>query len=219
MACWPWAWRHTAPATTRACDAALLAAGEAGKGIPGVTGTSAFYRAMSLYRRGRIDEARKLATEAAAKMKPLPADEQNPLAGGADHDDLILWLAYKEAKALIGFDPPPAADGARREMIASRDAVRSPRRVVIASSRGNEPRPGDAPTPGQAAFDRRLPSWRPRSRGLRGTRPPPGSAVGATSLPSTGSRLCLIAAILQEVLGMRGDPDIGQERPRIHVSR
>ena len=30
------------------------------------------------------------------------------MAGGADHDDLILWLAYKEAKALIGFDPPPA---------------------------------------------------------------------------------------------------------------
>ena len=66
---------------------------------------------MSLFRQGKKDEARKLATEAAAKMKPLPADEQNPLAGGADHDDLILWLAYKEAKALIGFDAPPAAAG------------------------------------------------------------------------------------------------------------
>ena len=74
-----------------------------------VTGTAAFYRAMSLFRQGKNDEARKLATEAAAKMKPLPADEQNPMAGGADHDDLILWLAYKEAKALIGFDAPPAA--------------------------------------------------------------------------------------------------------------
>ena len=42
-------------------------------------------------------------------MKPLPADEQNPLAGNADHDDLILWLAYKEAKALIKFDAAPAA--------------------------------------------------------------------------------------------------------------
>jgi hypothetical protein len=31
------------------------------------------------------------------------------MAGGADHDDLILWLAYKEAKALIGFDATPAA--------------------------------------------------------------------------------------------------------------
>jgi hypothetical protein len=64
---------------------------------------------MSLQRRGRPDEARQLATEAAAKMKPLPADEQNPLAGDANHDDLILWLAYKEARATIGFDAPPAA--------------------------------------------------------------------------------------------------------------
>jgi hypothetical protein len=92
-----------------ACDEALLAAGEAGKGIPLVTGTSAFYRAMSLHRRGRTDEARKLATEATATMKPLPADAKNPLAGGANHDDLILWLACKEAKAMIGFDAPPAA--------------------------------------------------------------------------------------------------------------
>ena len=64
---------------------------------------------MSLFRQGKADEARKLATAAAAKMKPLPADEQNPLAGGADHDDLILWLAYKEAKAMIKFDAAPAA--------------------------------------------------------------------------------------------------------------
>jgi hypothetical protein len=33
-------------------------------------------------------------------MKPFPADEQNPLAR-ADHDDLILWLACREAKALL----------------------------------------------------------------------------------------------------------------------
>ena len=41
--------------------------------------------------------------------RTLPADAKNPMSGGAEHDDLILWLAYKEAKALIGFDPPPAA--------------------------------------------------------------------------------------------------------------
>ena len=55
---------------------------------------------------------RKLATEAAAKMKPLPADEQKPLFGGAGregHDDLIMWLAYKEAKAMIQFDATRAA--------------------------------------------------------------------------------------------------------------
>jgi serine/threonine protein kinase len=91
-----------------ACEATLLAAEEAGKNNACVKGISAFYRAMSLHQRGRVDEARKLAIETAAKMKPLPADEQNPLGVDAYHDDLILWLAYKEAKALIGFDAPPA---------------------------------------------------------------------------------------------------------------
>ena len=44
-------------------------------------------------------------------MKPLPRNENNPLAGKVTPDDLILWLAYKEAKALIQFDadPPPSA--------------------------------------------------------------------------------------------------------------
>jgi hypothetical protein len=83
-------------------DAALIAAKPLG-----LTGTGAFYRAMSLFRQGKASEARKLATEAAAKMTPLPKDEKNPLAGGASADDLTLWLAYKEAKALIGFDAAP----------------------------------------------------------------------------------------------------------------
>jgi eukaryotic-like serine/threonine-protein kinase len=73
-----------------------------------VTGIAAFYRAMSLFRQGKEEEARKLALAAAAKMKPLPQDEQNPLANEANHDDLILWLAYKEAKAIIQFDEKKA---------------------------------------------------------------------------------------------------------------
>jgi hypothetical protein len=73
------------------------------------TGTAALYRAMSLFRQGKEDEARTLATAAAAKMKPLPADEKNPLAGNARADDLILWMAYKEAKALIKFESTPVA--------------------------------------------------------------------------------------------------------------
>ena len=36
-------------------------------------------------------------------MKPLPKDEQNPLAAGATLDHLVLWLAYKEVKAITGF--------------------------------------------------------------------------------------------------------------------
>ena len=71
---------------------------------------------MSLFRQGREDEARKLATEAAAKMKPLLRDEKNPLAGNASPDDLILWLAYKEAKAMIKFEAvsPPKAENDKK---------------------------------------------------------------------------------------------------------
>ncbi len=36
-------------------------------------------------------------------VKPLPENEQNPLAENATADDLIVWLASKEAQALIGF--------------------------------------------------------------------------------------------------------------------
>src|SRR5262249_46909824 len=89
-----------------AADSALTAAMQAGKNNSHIAGTSAFYLAMSLFRQGNKDEARKIATEAAAKMKPLPKDEKHPMAEGADADDLILWLAYKEAKALLGFDDP-----------------------------------------------------------------------------------------------------------------
>jgi tetratricopeptide (TPR) repeat protein len=85
----------------------LLDAATAGAKNPHITGPAAFYRAMSLFRQGKKDEARDVATAAVAKMKPLPQDEQNPLASNADHDDLNLWLAYKEAKALIGFDESP----------------------------------------------------------------------------------------------------------------
>ena len=87
-----------------AADEALVAADKAGPNNPHVTGISAFYRALSLFRQGKEEEARQLALAAAAKMKPLPKDEQNPLANKSTHDDLILWLAYKEAKALIHFD-------------------------------------------------------------------------------------------------------------------
>jgi serine/threonine-protein kinase len=87
-----------------AADEALLAAAKAGPNSPQVTGIAAFYRAMSLFRQGKEAEARLLALAAVATMKPLPKDEQNPLADNATHDDLILWLAYKEAKAMLQFD-------------------------------------------------------------------------------------------------------------------
>lgn len=41
-------------------------------------------------------------------MKPLPADEHNPLACDAYRGGLIPWLPYKEANALIQFDAAAA---------------------------------------------------------------------------------------------------------------
>jgi hypothetical protein len=84
-----------------AADAALLEASKLGKDIYSVSCTSAFYRAMSLFRQGKEVEAQKLAAEAIAKMKPLPVDEKRPLVGGANADDLILWTAYKEVKEML----------------------------------------------------------------------------------------------------------------------
>ena len=72
--------------------------------LPPVKGTAAFYRAMSLFRQGKEAEARQVVLAGAAPMKPLPKDEENPLANQADHDDLILWLAYRKAKAMIRFE-------------------------------------------------------------------------------------------------------------------
>jgi WD40 repeat protein/tetratricopeptide (TPR) repeat protein len=88
-------------------DATLLAAANGHPNVRSVASTIAFYRAMTLFRRGMEPEARQLATEAATGMKPLPANEEDPLTEGNDVDDLILWLAYKEAKALIKFDAAP----------------------------------------------------------------------------------------------------------------
>jgi hypothetical protein len=86
-----------------AAQEVLLTAANADPSDPAVTGIAAFYRAMSLFRQGKHDEARNLALAAAAKMKPLLKDGQNPLANDADRADLIviLWLAYKEAKAML----------------------------------------------------------------------------------------------------------------------
>jgi eukaryotic-like serine/threonine-protein kinase len=67
----------------------------------------AFYRAMSLFRQGKTDEARQLATAAAATLQPPPNDAPD-LRPDVNLEDVILWLAYKEAKDLIGFDAGPA---------------------------------------------------------------------------------------------------------------
>ncbi len=74
----------------------------AGQLQPMVEGVCGYYRAMILFQQGRRDEAKALYRATYASMKPLPSDPQNPLANGATHDDLIVWLTSKEAKALLG---------------------------------------------------------------------------------------------------------------------
>jgi serine/threonine protein kinase len=101
-------------------DTVLAAAMTEGDARSYVPGTAAFYRAMSLFRQGKRDEARQVATEAAANMRFLPKDEKDPLVLKASHDVLILWLAYKEAKDLIGFDAPRAT-ASRKNASASRE--------------------------------------------------------------------------------------------------
>jgi hypothetical protein len=83
-------------------DAALRAAAQLGANNYYVSGTTAFYRAMSLFKQGKEAEARKLASDAITKMRPLPVDEKNPLTANNNADDLILWMAFKEASALLG---------------------------------------------------------------------------------------------------------------------
>ncbi len=81
----------------READAALASATSSAKGNPRIVDIAAFYHAMSLSRQGKREEARKIVADTAARMKPLPQDEKSPQF----HDDLILWLAYKEAKAMM----------------------------------------------------------------------------------------------------------------------
>ncbi len=69
-------------------------------------GIAGFYRAMSLFLAGEKEEARKLAIKTTAAMKPLPKDPRNPFSVG-NADDIIQWLAYHEAKELIGFSEEP----------------------------------------------------------------------------------------------------------------
>jgi tetratricopeptide (TPR) repeat protein len=82
-----------------------------------IQGTARLYRAMSLFRQGKLEEARKLFEQAEAQVSPFPKDESKPFLDGkpATYDDLICWLAYKEAKALIEGPSAPAAEPPMRK--------------------------------------------------------------------------------------------------------
>jgi eukaryotic-like serine/threonine-protein kinase len=75
-------------------------------------GTAGLFRAMSLYRQDKTEEARKLFGHAEAQIPSLPKDETKPIVDGklASRDEIIRWLAYKEAKALIDSPSAPVAE-------------------------------------------------------------------------------------------------------------
>jgi serine/threonine protein kinase len=70
---------------------------------PEAVGTARMFRAMSLFRQNRPEEARKLLSEAEAKMPRLPKDEHRPFADQHVNNNelLICWLADKEARSLL----------------------------------------------------------------------------------------------------------------------
>ena len=77
--------------------------------------TSAFYRADEPFpSKENPPPPTGLLAATEAMMEPFPADEKNPLAGkGSSHDDQILWMACKEARALLKepSDAPDCGDG------------------------------------------------------------------------------------------------------------
>jgi hypothetical protein len=75
--------------------------------------TARLFRAMCLFQQDKQAEARQLFAQAEAQMIPLPADPNKPVVAGraASHDVVITWLAYREAKSLLGGTAPSAERG------------------------------------------------------------------------------------------------------------
>jgi tetratricopeptide (TPR) repeat protein/tRNA A-37 threonylcarbamoyl transferase component Bud32 len=66
-----------------------------------LVGAASLFEAMALARMGRSAEARSLFEAAGKAMRPMPDNPANPLVGGANADDLIVWLAYRETRELL----------------------------------------------------------------------------------------------------------------------
>jgi serine/threonine protein kinase/Leucine-rich repeat (LRR) protein/Flp pilus assembly protein TadD len=68
---------------------------------PFVQGPAQFFRAMILFRIGNTEEAKKLFHKAEARMQRLPESKGQVLPQNVTQDQLLYWLAYKEAKAML----------------------------------------------------------------------------------------------------------------------
>ena len=104
-------YRH---ANYAAAGETLSAAIGADKDNEMVRRTAGFFQAMSRFRQGEAVTARQLFDNAAAQMKVLPVDDRR-LARTTEVNDVILWLAFKEAKALLQSkaEADPAKSGER----------------------------------------------------------------------------------------------------------
>ena len=86
----------------RAAHAALTAAtSDPEAAIPSLIDTATFYMAMLYHRSGNHDEARNRFGEAENRIRPVPRDGVAPLSSPKLHDLLIMWLAYRQAGALL----------------------------------------------------------------------------------------------------------------------
>jgi tetratricopeptide (TPR) repeat protein len=86
-----------------AAEQSILAAEHTAPDQEELQGIAHMFRAMALFREGRVEEARRLFIQAQTQVPPLPADETKPAAAGRpfNHDLLIWWLSFKEAKSII----------------------------------------------------------------------------------------------------------------------
>jgi hypothetical protein len=60
-----------------------------------------FIRSMILSRTGHMEEARTLFATGESEMKPLPPDDRQIFESNSAFHEVMVWLAYKEAKALL----------------------------------------------------------------------------------------------------------------------
>lgn len=86
----------------------LERAGNLGQSDPFVSQPARFYRALCLAQMGRDEQARSLAHSAALEMEPLPPADAPPLANGRTENHLIIWLAYQEARDVLGPEIDPS---------------------------------------------------------------------------------------------------------------
>ena len=103
---------HDAAALTALTSVSLPPSADSGQGSDpsskssSLEVTSWLYQVMCLFKQGRVSEARALFTEAEARMRPVPVDGQPPQFL-VDHDDLVCWLAAREARTMLDINGPP----------------------------------------------------------------------------------------------------------------